>query len=83
MAASCGFEKVLQVLLSREANVNERDSSGITPLEAALKNTFPRCAKMLIEEGADVNIVFSDDGLTPLISVAQLKDVDMGTILGL
>jgi ankyrin repeat protein len=82
VAASWGFENVLKVLLSKEANVNERDSSEITPLEAALKNNFPLCAKMLVEEGANVNTVSNNDGLTPLIAVAQLNTVEIGMKLG-
>jgi ankyrin repeat protein len=86
VAAGKGSLDVVAYLLSKGADVNARDESGLTPLHAAAR--YPgkggppagseaarnQIAAMLIEHGADVRAVGSD-GLTPLHLAAQEDNV--------
>lgn len=45
----------MELLLNNNANVNERDIEGKTPLHTVIQKGYLDCAQLLIERGADVN----------------------------
>ena len=69
-AAKRGKCGVVELLISKGANVDAKDHKGRTPLAWAVyggygKPVHVKCAEILIQNGADVNAV-DEDGLTPL-----------------
>ena len=59
----------IRVLISEGANVNARDSDGVTPLMQACASESVEIVTLLIEAGADVNPK-DIRGMTPLIWAA-------------
>lgn len=57
-------------LLSKGADVNERNSLGVTPLMAACYKGTIDMAKLFLESGADINAT-TPKGLTPLMGAVQ------------
>jgi hypothetical protein len=57
-------------LLSSGADVNERNSRGVTPLMAAAHKGNLDLTKLLVEKGADVNAT-TPKGLTPLMAAVE------------
>ncbi len=53
---SVGHRKIIELLVSKGANVNARAASGATPLFFAILRDQKDDAQFLIEKGADVNI---------------------------
>ena len=53
-AARTGSLERLQSLIECKANVNQNDKDGITPLGWAIKQEKFDCARLLIENGADL-----------------------------
>jgi hypothetical protein len=68
-AAENGHAEMIQLLLSKGADVNARTASGYTPLHLAAKNGHGLCARILLDAGANVNAQ-SDNGETPLYLAA-------------
>ena len=67
VAAEKGFEEVLEVFFSDEsleANVDARDSRGLTPMYLAAKGKHGSCVQLLRSKGADLNIRCGSDNLT-------------------
>ena len=61
----------IRVLISEGADVNARDTDGLTPLMIAAKfSSTPEIVQLLLEKGAEVNAT-STDGWTPLMSAAR------------
>ncbi|UCH65991.1 MAG: ankyrin repeat domain-containing protein, partial [Ignavibacterium sp.] len=60
-----GYEEVVSLLISREADVNFRGKEGKTPLMWAASNSYGS-TKLLLENGADVKAK-ADDGMTAFI----------------
>jgi len=79
LSASAGDIPVLEALLARHANVDQRwASDGSTALYAILQ--WSRTADgvlWLLAHGADPNAVFSENGETPLHTVARAWDVPL------
>lgn len=63
-----GYEDVISLLISRDANVNFKGKGGKTALIWASSNSY-ESTKLLLENGADVNIK-ADDGMTAFIQAA-------------
>jgi len=55
-AAKIGDEAALQRLIEEGADVNEKDSRGITPLGVAVGFNRIPCVKALLAAGANVNL---------------------------
>ncbi len=72
LAANCGHERVVELLLRRGAEINLQDSIGITALMAAARNGCERVVNLLIRRGAEVNLQDSD-GFTALMNAALLN----------
>lgn len=70
----------MSFLLSRGANVNARDSSGVTPLMLAANVGFIEGVEALVAGGARVDDANSA-GETPLISTTHRKDIALMRIL--
>jgi ankyrin repeat protein len=60
-----GYEEVVSLLVSREADVNFRSKGGKTPLMWAAGNSY-ESTKLLLKNGADVKAK-ADDGMTAFI----------------
>jgi serine/threonine-protein phosphatase 6 regulatory ankyrin repeat subunit B len=60
-----GYEEVVSLLISREADVNFKGEGGKTPLMWAASNSYKN-TQLLLENGADVNAK-ADDGMTAFI----------------
>lgn len=65
-AAQYGYEPLTASLLENKANVELRDKDGLTPLRWAITHSKLSVAKLLLDNGADVNAT-SNDKSTPLI----------------
>lgn len=65
-AAWTGNAKALEHLLAHGADINAKDSEGVTPLMLAIFKDHTDIALRLIREGADVNAT-ARDGMTPLL----------------
>ena len=60
-------------LIAKDANINETDERGFTPLLYAIMNNHSKIAKELILKGADVNTANKFD-CTPLLAAAMQGD---------
>lgn len=60
-----------KIALNNGADINAIDEYGYTPLHSAAKNGYLEIVKVLVEQGADVNIR-TVDGKTP----AQLAEAE-------
>jgi len=66
-----GDKKLTNEFLKKDADVNAKDTKGVTPLVYAVAGGYEEIVKMLIDGGADVNAM-ADDGRRALyISVAR------------
>ena len=64
-AAQYGHKEIVQLLISKGANVKAKTDDGRTPLHSAAAKEHKDIAELLIEKGADVNAK-SNEGKTPL-----------------
>jgi len=64
-AAADGDIEQVKLLISRGADVNEKDSGGKTPLHYASEKGHTEVAKLLISRGAYVNAMSSDRRMSP------------------
>lgn len=77
MAACKGYLEVLQLLfenktLKKQIDVNVRDNEGWTPLTAATYWNKPLVVELLLQNGADVNVVTNNNQ-----TLEQLTDYDL------
>lgn len=73
--------EVVSLLLAWGADPNFRGSGGTTPLIQAVKLPAPKCAKVLIQNGANLDEL-SDDGVSCLgFSAASLAPVELTDLL--
>ncbi len=78
-AARSGNTAAVQDFLKQGVDVNARDENGSTPLLEALSGKSPQTARVLIEAGADVNVVQYQ--WTPLIQAAIGRDIETTKLL--
>ncbi len=64
--ASKGLTKIVEALLSKNADVKAACPNGETALIAAARTGHDDCVRLLLDKGADVNAA-TDDGFTPLM----------------
>ncbi len=88
LAVTNGHKRVAEYLLSVGNEPNERGSSGYSPLMIAAENNFYDLARLLIQQGADVNAVHPGPGIytalrgwTPLVFAVRAGCVRMTKLL--
>ncbi|MFM5923467.1 MAG: ankyrin repeat domain-containing protein [Novosphingobium sp.] len=70
----------MQFLIAKGANVNIRDSRGVTPLVVACNLNFTEGVELLIERGARVD-ESNNAGETPLITAVHNRNVPLMRVL--
>lgn len=83
-AVARGHDSVVRLLLSHGAGVHTEDDHGETPLQVACEYGRLKTAKLLLEEGADVNWpanTLSEYSATPLQAAASHNDENLITLL--
>lgn len=70
----------INYLVSKGANVNARDSRGVTPLQLATNLGFIEGMELLVSRGARIDDP-NDAGETPLISAVHRRDLAMVRLL--
>ena len=71
----------IRVLISEGADVNARDTDGLTPLMIAAKfSSTPEIVQLLLEKGAEVN-ARSRSGWTPLMYAASNSNLEIVQLL--
>lgn len=75
-AARDGRMEIARVLIAANAQVNQPEANGISPLVMAIANNHLDVARLLLEHGADVN---ATDwwGRTPLWTAVDLRDLEV------
>lgn len=88
LAVTNGHKRVAEYLLSIGNKPNESGSSGYSPLMIAAENNFYDLAKLLIQQGADINAVHPGPGIyvalrgwTPLVFAVRAGYVRMTKLL--
>jgi ankyrin repeat protein len=78
---SCkGLPWLLQLLTSKGLNLNQVDSIGATPLHVCAEKNLARPVRMLVDSGADVNVIHQVNKLTPLQMACNQSHPDVETI---
>src|SRR3984885_6260223 len=75
-AARDGRIEIARTLIGANANVNQAEANGVTPLIEAISNNHIEVARLLVEHGADVNAV-DWWGRTPLWTAVDLRDLEV------
>lgn len=70
----------MSYLIGKGANVNARDSGGMTPLQVATNLGFLEGVDLLVSHKADLN-QSNDAGETPLITAVHRRDLGMVRVL--
>ena len=80
-AAARGFTEIVALLIAYGANVNEKGGlEGITPLMRAVHRGRLETARVLIQNGADVNARMGS-GVTPLMLAAFCNELEAAWLL--
>jgi len=79
-AARDGDIDQVQLLLSKGANVNEKNRMGWTPLHTAIQNRRQALIEPLIAKGADINAT-NNRGQTPLLAAVNIGQKDTVELL--
>ena len=66
---------MIQLLISKGADVNAQNRDGVTPLHSAVSKGDPRAIKLLLEKGANVNAK-NKNGETPLHVAAEFHFIN-------
>lgn len=80
-AAFNGHSDIVLTLLESEAAIDRRDLMGRTALLYASTGPFPETVKILLDKGAEPNIVDSDEHFSPLMHAAAEGNLDVVKIL--
>lgn len=76
-----GHSSVVLELLSSGATLDQKDAMGRTALLYASTGPFPETVKILLDKGADPNIVDTGEHFTPLMHAAAEGNLDVVKIL--
>ncbi|KAL2349185.1 hypothetical protein Fmac_003185 [Flemingia macrophylla] len=79
-AASKGWLKIAEILISHNAKINIKDKVGCTPLHRAASTGKSEMCELLIEEGADVDAV-DKAGQTPLMNAVICYNKEVALLL--
>jgi len=82
MACHFGNEEIVRYLLLKGADPNQTSDNGyhVNPLYTAISANFEAIAKLLVEAGAEVNIIQAGN-LTPLHAAAANGNIEMLILL--
>lgn len=82
MACHFGNESVVRYLLLKGADANQTSNNGyfVNPLYTAISSNFDAIAKLLVEGGAEVNVVQAGNQ-TPLHAAAENGNIEMLILL--
>ena len=80
-AAENGMTEMVQLLLSKGADVNTRNYAGWTPIICNAIGDNPEMIELLISKGADVNASTHEDGMTALMFAAEESPVEIAELL--
>lgn len=82
LASYFGNEDVVRLLLlnGAEPNLSSKNGYSVYPIHSAVASNYDMIAKMLLEAGADVNVV-QMSGATPLHSAAHNGNIDLLIVL--
>src|SRR5690606_26251063 len=82
MACHFGNEEIVRYLLLKGADPNQTSNNGynVNPLYTAISSNFEAIAKLLVEGGAEVNIIQAGN-LTPLHAAASNGNIEMLILL--
>lgn len=82
IATYFGYEEIVRYLLLKGADPNLPSNNGyqVYPLHSAIGSNFEGIAKMLVEAGAEVNVLQASN-ITPLHSAAQNGNIEMLILL--
>jgi ankyrin repeat protein len=82
MACHFGNEEIVRHLLLKGADPNQTSNNGynVNPLYTAVSSNFEAIAKLLVEGGAEVNIIQAGN-LTPLHAAASNGNIEMLILL--
>ncbi|XP_041483640.1 tyrosine-protein kinase HTK16-like [Lytechinus variegatus] len=70
-AAALGEENIIFRLLEKGANINSKDSNGVTPLYTACSSNQPKACQFLMIKGADPTLRHPRTGWVPLHEAAM------------
>lgn len=70
----------MEFLIGKGANVNARDTQGVTPLELATRLGFVEGVELLVGKGARID-ESNDAGETPLITAVHRRDIGLMRVL--
>jgi ankyrin repeat protein len=82
LAAYFGNEDIVRLLLleGAEPNIPSQNGYNVYPIHSAVASNYDMIAKMLLEAGADVNVV-QMSGATPLHSAAHNGNIELLIVL--
>lgn len=72
-----GELKAVGLFLKAGYSPNTRDKSGVPVLSLAVRKQHPTVVTMLIDAGADVNVISDDRGNTPLMDAAAVGRLEL------
>lgn len=83
LAARAGFKDIVEILIRKGACIHDKSDMGLTALHwAALADDDPTdVAKILIENGAEINAITLADGFTPLLYAIEQKHEQLAIFL--
>jgi hypothetical protein len=80
---SVGLYNIIQSLISHGIDVNAADASGSTALHECSSRNLSRSVMLLVDAGANVNLMHSRNGLTPLQLACTIANPDVETVRAL
>ena len=81
LAGYNGHTKIVIMLIEEDAVVDRRDLMGQTALLYASSGQFPETVKVLLDKGAEPDIVDSNEHFTPLMHAATAGNLDVVKLL--
>lgn len=80
VACHCGNDDVVAILLSRGANLREKDALGMTPIHLAATRGHYRVIDCLLKEDVEVDAL-GPDGKTPLRLATENGHIEVASLL--
>lgn len=76
-----GDAEAVKLFIEAGFSASALDSKGIPLLSHAVRSQFPEIVDMLLDAGADINVLSGDRGYSPLMDAVQKSDVAMVELL--